>query len=34
MKICTSAHEGKLEKKRMFIKFPSNIEEMLVDSEK
>lgn len=34
MKICTSAHEEKLEKKRMLIKFPRNIEEMLVDSEK
>jgi len=34
MKLCASEHEGKLEKKRVLIKFPRNIEEMLVDSDK
>jgi hypothetical protein len=34
MKLCTSEHEGKWEKKTRLIKFPRNIEEMLLESHK
>jgi hypothetical protein len=34
MKLCTSEHKRKWEKERVCLKFPRNIEEMLVDSEK
>jgi hypothetical protein len=33
MKLCTSEHEVKWEKKRMFIKFSRNIQDMLVDND-